>query len=563
MKVPTPISPEAIRFCAALRNGGIASNLLILALVASGYFAFSNEQSWQRVMFLFAVYFLLTPIFNLLMRRIGLWAYRGLFNILNDPKLKPARVEEEDCVIREMIDAPWWITAATVLMWISFGPAVLYAIERLTPGATHSFTDLAVSVSVCIPLVALSQLLRLEMTARPYIAAAQLGRISSLARLPMALTVRKRLFLSLGFTGPYTLTLFAVLTYFQLSGCKTIPEALTRFFSLQLFFIATTTLLSILLGLYLLKVVTQPIEQIRQALGRESQQIDTKLDRSSIYTAESATAGGGSSTADCSQRTGLSGALDEFGVVSQLISERNALESAKQEFFAVISHELRSPLMSIKAFLSMLSEGAYGALPEKVERKAQIAEQNAARLVRLINNILDAEKLQSGKFECFFAATDTASIVERAVRAVSDLAENEHVSVTFDGATKPESLNCDEERMVQVLVNFLSNAIKHADAKPVVVKARAIDGDLIELGVQDSGSGLTPEQQLQVFEKFKQLDHSGANGKGRSKGTGIGLPIAKALVEQHGGTIGVTSAPGEGCYFWARIPRQQTAKTAG
>jgi signal transduction histidine kinase len=117
--------------------------------------------------------------------------------------------------------------------------------------------------------------------------------------------------------------------------------------------------------------------------------------------------------------------------------------------------------------------------------------------------------------------------------------------------------------MVQVLVNFLSNAIKYADGQPVVVKARAIDGDFIELGVQDTGSGLTPEQQLQVFEKFKQLDHGGTNGKGKHKGTGIGLPIAKALVEQHGGTIGVTSAPGEGCYFWARIPRQPTTKTSG
>lgn len=537
MKVPRPQSVDAVRFGAVMRNGGIFSNFMILALVAAGYFAFSYETSWQRIACLLVIFFALTPVFALVMRNTTWYVYRDLINILNDPTCRPKTPAEEAAVIRRISDAPWWVTLGTVFIWMIYGPGTFYGIEHFTPGVTHSFGQLVLAVAACIPLVALSQVLRVEMGARSYIAMAQLGRVSSLAQLPMALTIRKRLFFALGLIGPYSLTLFAVLTYIQLSGCRTIAEALQRFFSLQLFFIAATTALSILLALYLLKVVNQPLESIRQALGRER--------------------------SDASDAVAVAGALDEFGVVSQLISERNTLESAKQEFFAVISHELRSPLMSIKAFLSMLSEGAYGALPEKVERKAQIAEQNAARLVRLINNILDAERLQSGKFECFFAATDTASIVERAVRAVSDLAEKEHVSVTVDGATKPESLNCDEERMVQVLVNFLSNAIKYADAKPVVVKARAIDGDLIELGVQDSGSGLTPAQQLQVFEKFKQLDHGGANGKGTSKGTGIGLPIAKALVEQHGGTIGVTSAPGEGCYFWARIPRQQTAKTAG
>lgn len=532
MKVPRPQSREAKRFGAEMRDGGIFSNFLILAVVAAGYFAFNSEPTWHRIPALIGVFIALTPIFGLIMRNVTWFVFGDLINILNDPTKRPKTPAEEAAITRRLSDAPWWVTLGTVCIWMFYAPATFYAIERLTPGTQHSFGDLTLAVSACLPLVALSQVLRAEMVARPYIAAAHLGRLSSLAALPMALTVRKRLFFALGLIGPYSLTLFAVLTYIQLSGCHTVSEALQKFFSLQVFFIATTTTLSILLALYLLKVVNQPLEHIRQALNRERNVDSTVEGRNNA--------------------AGASGALDEFGVVAQLVTERNDLESAKQEFFAVISHELRSPLMSIKAFLSMLSEGSYGALPEKVERKAQIAEQNAGRLVRLINNILDAEKLQSGKFECLFTATDTASIVERAVRAVDDLAEKEGVQVTVDGPQPPEAVTCDEERMVQVLVNFLSNAIKYAGGKSIVVRALVIDASQIELGVQDHGAGLSPEQQDQVFEKFKAS----------SKGTGIGLPIAKALVEQHGGTIGVTSEPDKGCYFWARIPRQQTARTS-
>jgi signal transduction histidine kinase len=115
---------------------------------------------------------------------------------------------------------------------------------------------------------------------------------------------------------------------------------------------------------------------------------------------------------------------------------------------------------------------------------------------------------------------------------------------------------CDEERMVQVMINFLSNAIKNADEKPVHITAK-VESGFVEFGVRDHGPGIPTEQQALVFEKFKQLKAETAASDSKKKGTGLGLPIAKALIEQHGGTIGVSSEIGCGAYFFARIPLKQ------
>jgi signal transduction histidine kinase len=244
--------------------------------------------------------------------------------------------------------------------------------------------------------------------------------------------------------------------------------------------------------------------------------------------------------------------FDEFGVISHLLIERKQLESAKQEFFAVVSHELRSPLMAIQSFLGMVADGVYGDLPSRVRKKAATAESNADRLIRLINDILDAEKLQSGKFDCIFAPTSADVVVDRAVKAVMELAESHNVPISVDSCTDP--LECDEERMMQVLVNFLTNAIKNANEKPVIISAHR-KGEMVEFGVKDHGAGIPVDMQQQVFEKFKQLKNESGE---KVKGTGLGLPISKALVEQHGGAIGVDSTIGEGSYFYARIPMKQT-----
>ena len=523
MQKSPPQSAESSGLKADLRNGGIAANFLMLIIFTAGYFAFNNEPTWQRSIVLPILFVAVTPLFSIFMRSLAWYAFRDLFAILDDPAKRPQSRDQEMAVAKRLVYAPWLVTLGTVIIWIVYAPASYYLAERITPGIQHSFLDMMLSIMSCLPVVALAQMLRVELVAKPYVTKARIGRVADLAQLPLAMTVRKRLFFALGLLGPYSLTLFAVLTYKQLSSCATVNEALQKFFSLQLFFIGATTFCSILLALYLLKVVNQPLEQIRQALTKKSQ--DDAI---------------------------IPHTFDEFGVVANLVVERNALEAAKQEFFAVVSHELRSPLMSIKAFLGLLAEGAYGDLPERVQKKSILAEQNAGRLVGLINNILDAEKLQSGKFECLFAPSSTIAIVEKAVRAVSDLAERENVEVVTD--CPDEKLICDEERMVQVMVNFLSNAIKNAGGRPVTAKAVA-SGETIEFGVSDEGAGLAVDMQEQVFEKFKQFAND--DGHVKAHGTGIGLPIAKALVEQHGGVIGVKSEQGKGSYFWARIPRQQ------
>lgn len=501
-----------------LRVNGIGSQALVMIFIAVGYFAFNHETTWQRAV-AFPLFFIATiPLVSLFMRRYVRWANRELLKLLDEPE--PAKKAHSMDVLRSVTNAPWKVGAATCAVWIVTAPFGFFLIEGVTPGSRHSFIDLLSAVLVCLPIIFLGQVLRVESILKPYLAEAGISSGVSLKGLPFALTVRKRLMFSMAIIGPYLLFALAILTANQISSCKTVAEAVQKFWTLQLFFLFMSATLSIIIGCYLDRVVNQPLDQIRNALN------DSNASHTDVHR------------------------FDEFGVISKVLSERKALEQAKQEFFAVVSHELRSPLMAIQSFLGLMAQGVYGDLPSRVRKKAATAESNADRLVRLINDILDAEKLQSGKFDCAFSLSDSERIVERTAAAVADLAENLQVEVLIDTCTV--NLVCDEERIIQVLVNFLTNAIKNSDGKPVTVLG--IDnGDTVEFGVRDQGAGIPVDMQQEVFEKFKQLKQS----ETKTKGTGLGLPIAKALVEQHGGEIGVQSTPGAGSYFWARLPKEQ------
>ncbi|HEY2931032.1 MAG TPA: PAS domain S-box protein [Acidobacteriota bacterium] len=231
------------------------------------------------------------------------------------------------------------------------------------------------------------------------------------------------------------------------------------------------------------------------------------------------------------------------------VSERREVDRLKREFVSTVSHELRTPLTSIRGSLSLLAGGALGQLPDEANEVVALAERNTIRLITLINDILDLERLESGKLEMHFETLAIESILKRSVEAVHAFGGQEGITIqTKAAATK---VFADGDRLVQVLVNLLSNAVKFSPRGSVVdITAQETSG-WVEVSVIDHGRGIPATHRRVIFERFRQVEAGDSRQKG---GTGLGLAICKAIIEQHGGTIGVESEEGKGSRFWFRIP---------
>ena len=241
------------------------------------------------------------------------------------------------------------------------------------------------------------------------------------------------------------------------------------------------------------------------------------------------------------------------------ISMRKRAEQARAEFVATVSHELRSPLTSIKGALRLVTSGAVGAVSEKSNSMLGVALRNVDRLILLINDILDLEKLDADKMEMRLARTDLASLIEDAV--LGNAGYGQEFSVTFQttGTQDPVLLNVDRDRMVQVLTNLLSNAAKFSP-KGSVVKVELIETDnWAQISVKDNGIGIPVDEQERVFERFVQAKY---NDTLQRNGTGLGLALAKSIVEKHGGTIGLSSRVGFGTTFLVELPKDSRTQQA-
>lgn len=227
------------------------------------------------------------------------------------------------------------------------------------------------------------------------------------------------------------------------------------------------------------------------------------------------------------------------------------LEQFKQQLIGIVSHELKTPLSSMQVNIALMRNGVTGELPEKAEKKVRVLESNVGRLIRLINDLLDIEKLESGKFELIIRDCKLKNIIETSLDATSEFALNRRIELIV-----PETeliLNADQDRIVQVLINFLSNAIKYSKEESQVIVELAEVEDFVEVRVKDSGRGIPATHLEKIFDRFQQVEKSDETEKG---GTGLGLAISKAIIEQHpGGKIGVDSTPGEGSTFWFRIKK--------
>jgi PAS domain S-box-containing protein len=234
------------------------------------------------------------------------------------------------------------------------------------------------------------------------------------------------------------------------------------------------------------------------------------------------------------------------------ITERLEVLRLKRDFVAMVSHELRTPLTSVQTFLGSLSAGTYGDVSERLERKLSIAQRNVGRLMELINNLLDFEKLEAKEIEPAEDGVAVGDVVGAAVDSVSDLAEKQHIVLESNGVCSDRRIHADRDMIVQVLINLLGNAVKFAPAESTV-KVTAEDlTDSVKFKVIDHGRGVPEKFQQRIFERFEQVSSADATEKG---GTGLGLAICRTIVTKHGGSIGVESKEGSGSTFWFIIPK--------
>jgi PAS domain S-box-containing protein len=231
------------------------------------------------------------------------------------------------------------------------------------------------------------------------------------------------------------------------------------------------------------------------------------------------------------------------------ITERKEVEERVKDFYSMVSHELRTPLASIRTALGLL-ESFDNELEARTMSVVKIAANEADRLMRLINDILDMRKVEAGKLELAIDVHDAANLVSKAVFGITGLAAESKVIVAQHTERGVEVL-CDADRILQVLSNILANALKFSPKGGIVTISTELSGSTCKFSVQDQGPGVAKNQAHKLFGRFEQL--RSLDGKARA-GSGLGLAIAKAIVEQHGGQIGVDLPDEGGSVFWFSLP---------
>ncbi|ARV59704.1 PAS domain S-box protein [Nostocales cyanobacterium HT-58-2] len=245
------------------------------------------------------------------------------------------------------------------------------------------------------------------------------------------------------------------------------------------------------------------------------------------------------------------------------ISDRREIERLKDEFVSIVSHELRTPLTSIRGSLGLIASGVLHTQPEKAQRMLEIAVNNSDRLIRLINDILDIERIESGKVTMTKQTCDAGTLMLQSADEMRSLADK--AEVTLSVVPISAKLWADPDRIVQTFTNLLSNAVKFSPPGSTVWLSAEVYNNKRELPlsssqshilfqVRDQGRGIPVDKIETIFERFQQVDASDARKKG---GTGLGLAICRSIVQHHGGRIWVESTPKEGSTFYILLPIQQ------
>ncbi|HEX6164749.1 MAG TPA: response regulator [Vicinamibacterales bacterium] len=246
-------------------------------------------------------------------------------------------------------------------------------------------------------------------------------------------------------------------------------------------------------------------------------------------------------------------------VAFQDIAKMREVDRMKDEFVSIVSHELRTPLTSIRGSVQLVLDDPGAVAGDEHRNLLQIALNNCERLVRIINDILDVSKIESGNLLLRRKAAHVADLIRQAVDVVAGPARAAGVALAVNVPASIRPVMVDSDRIVQALVNLLSNAVKFAPTASTVSVTVTGSEHMITIAVADQGEGIAPENLNRLFRKFQQVDSSASRRKG---GTGLGLAITKALVEQHGGRIFVDSELGKGTRFSFTLPAASAADAA-
>jgi signal transduction histidine kinase len=249
----------------------------------------------------------------------------------------------------------------------------------------------------------------------------------------------------------------------------------------------------------------------------------------------------------------IKGQIETRGLLRALryASERKRLERMKDEFVATVSHELRTPLTSIAGSLGLLTTKVADTLPGPAARLLKIAHSNSQRLVRLVNDILDVEKLESGHVVFNLRRVEVRSLVQESIDAIEDFAQGLGVRIRIEAAHAVHDVRADADRLAQVVTNLLSNALKFSPPNSEVVVTIENRAGSVLISVRDHGPGIAADFKSRVFERFAQADATNARRKG---GTGLGLSIVKEIVGQLAGEVGFDDAAGGGTVFHVELP---------
>jgi signal transduction histidine kinase len=215
-----------------------------------------------------------------------------------------------------------------------------------------------------------------------------------------------------------------------------------------------------------------------------------------------------------------------------------------------MSHELRTPLNAILGYTELILDEIYGNVPEKIKEVLERLEKNGRHLLGLINDVLDLSKIEAGQLTLSLNDYSMPEVVHTVINSVESLAEEKNLALKVSLSPDLVVGKGDEQRIAQVFMNLVGNAIKFTEEGEVKVEVTSSDSDFL-VAVSDTGPGLSEADQQLIFEEFHQTDSSSTKKKG---GTGLGLTISKKIVDMHGGRIWVESSPGEGSIFWFTLP---------
>lgn len=246
------------------------------------------------------------------------------------------------------------------------------------------------------------------------------------------------------------------------------------------------------------------------------------------------------------------GESPRFVAIVRDITERQKTDKMKNEFISTVSHELRTPLTSIRASLGLITQGVVGEIPDEASEMLNIAGNNTERLLLLINDILDIQKIESGQLAFKFQSLDLMPFLQRAIQDNAGYGEEYNVKFVLSNELADSRVYADSDRLMQVMANLLSNAAKFSpDGETVEISIARHKNDSIRISVTDHGPGIPEEFQPKLFLKFTQSDASDTRQKG---GTGLGLNITKAIIEKHGGRIDFVTHEGIGSTFYIELP---------